>query len=194
MAKKSAKNGRKKGPAGRKLAAKAKRPARPKPSRKASPARSRPARPPRKKGAARKTGARPRPKAAAKKPARPVSRSRKASPKKAAGAGARGKAPRGSGRAGTSRDFRGRAGFELESPEVARGLGPETGGQSGDTEGLSRSELADSESVEELLEEGQAFEAGIVSGVENAPDADAAEVRTRQFPEDDVPQEYLDED
>jgi hypothetical protein len=75
-----------------------------------------------------------------------------------------------------------------------RGLGPEAGGQSGDTEGLSIAELADSESVEELLEEGQAFEAGIVSGVENAPDADKGGVRTRQVPEDDVPQEYLDED
>jgi len=75
-----------------------------------------------------------------------------------------------------------------------RGLGSEAGGQSGDTEGLSRAELADSESVEELLEEGQAFEAGIVSGVENAPDADKGGVRTRQVPEDDVPQEYLDED
>ena len=58
----------------------------------------------------------------------------------------------------------------------------------------SRAELADSESVEELLEEGQAFEAGVISGVENAPDADKGGVRTRQVPEDDVPQEYLDED
>src|SRR6266508_1630055 len=84
--------------------------------------------------------------------------------------------------------------FEVEKPEEARGLGPEAGGQSGDIEGLSREELADSESVEELIEEGQAFEAGIISGVENAPEADRGEVRTRQVPEDDVPQEYLDED
>ena len=48
--------------------------------------------------------------------------------------------------------------------------------------------------MEELLEEGQAFEAGVVSGVENAPDADEGEVRTREVPEDDVPREYLDED
>ena len=71
---------------------------------------------------------------------------------------------------------------------------PGAGGQSGDTEGLSDAEIADSESVEELVEEGQAFEAGVVSGVENAPNADEGEVRTRQVPEDDVPQEYLDED
>jgi hypothetical protein len=75
-----------------------------------------------------------------------------------------------------------------------RGLGPEAGGQSGDTEQISRAEIADSESVEELLEEGQAFEAGVVEGVENAPDADQGEVRTREVPEDDVPEEYLGKD
>ena len=86
------------------------------------------------------------------------------------------------------------AGSAVPTMSTTRGLGPEAGGQSGDTEGLSRAELADSESVEELLEEGQAFEAGVISGVENAPDADRGGVRTRQVPEDDVPQEYLDED
>lgn len=94
----------------------------------------------------------------------------------------------------TSRRPRGGADSRIESPLEERGLGPEAGGQSGDTEGLSREELAASESVEELLEEGQAFEAGVVSGVENAPDADEGEVRTREVPEDDVPREYLDED
>jgi hypothetical protein len=97
-------------------------------------------------------------------------------------------------RASPSPRPRGRTGSSFDTPLAERGLGPEAGGQSGDTEGLSREELAASESVEELLEEGQAFEAGIVSGVENAPDADRGEVRTRQGPEDDVPQEYLVED
>jgi len=97
-------------------------------------------------------------------------------------------------RAPAIRHARGRTGSAVDTPSAMRGLGPEAGGQSGDTEGLSRAELADSESVEELLEEGQAFEAGIVSGVENAPEADKGGVRTRQVPEDDVPQEYLDED
>lgn len=78
--------------------------------------------------------------------------------------------------------------------EEASGLGPGSAGQSGDTMGLSRSEIEGPESVEELLEEGQSFEAGIISGVEDAPDADQGEVRTRQFPEDDVPQEYLDDE
>jgi len=68
----------------------------------------------------------------------------------------------------------------------------EAAGQAGDTQGLPDNPEADSESVEELLEEGQAFEAGIVSGVENAPDPDVAEVTTREVPEDDVPPEYLD--
>jgi hypothetical protein len=89
---------------------------------------------------------------------------------------------------------RGTTESDLDTLSASRGLGAESGGQSGDTEGLSRAESADSESVEELLEEGQAFEAGIVSGVENAPDADKGGVRTRQVPEDDAPQEYLDED
>lgn len=80
------------------------------------------------------------------------------------------------------------------TPRGRRGLGAESGGQSGDTQGLSRRSYDDSESVEELMEEGQYMEAEAVSGVENAPDADQGEVRTRQFPEDDVPEEYKDED
>lgn len=80
------------------------------------------------------------------------------------------------------------------TPSGLRGLGAESGGQSGDTQGLSRRSYDDSESVEELMEEGQYMEAEAVSGVENAPDADQGEVRTREVPEDDVPQEYLDEE
>jgi hypothetical protein len=66
--------------------------------------------------------------------------------------------------------------------------------QSPDTRGASRAELADSESVDELLDEGNTFEAGVVTGVEEADDADEREVHTREFPEDDVPEEYLDKD
>ena len=67
-------------------------------------------------------------------------------------------------------------------------------GQSGDLQGLSDVEAADSESVDELVEEGNAFEADVVAGVENAGDADEKEVRTHEVPEDDVPGEYLDEE
>jgi|SRR5689334_12605194 len=64
----------------------------------------------------------------------------------------------------------------------------------GDDQGISRSERADSESVEELLEEGQAFEAAAVEGIEDALDADQGEIRTHEVPQDDVPSEYEDRD
>ena len=72
-----------------------------------------------------------------------------------------------------------------------KGVGPGSGGQSGDTQGLSDLAEAGSESVEELAEEGQSFEADVIAGVEDAPDADEGEVRSKQVPEDDVPSEYL---
>ena len=67
-------------------------------------------------------------------------------------------------------------------------------GQSGDDQGLPHDATADSESVEELVDEGNAFESGVVVGVENSKDASVSEVTTRQFPEDDVPEEYLNQD
>jgi hypothetical protein len=75
-----------------------------------------------------------------------------------------------------------------------KGVGPDSAGQSGDTQGLSDVAEAGPESVEELVEEGQSFEAEVISGIEDAPDPDVAEVHTRQVPEDDVPSEYLDRD
>ena len=75
-----------------------------------------------------------------------------------------------------------------------KGMGPGSAGQSGDTQGLSDVAEASSESVEELVEEGQFFEAEAISGVENAPDPDVAEVHTKQVREDDVPAEYLERD
>jgi len=73
-------------------------------------------------------------------------------------------------------------------PNKKSETGSNAAGQSGDLQGL------DSENVEQLVEEGQAFEAAAVSGIEDAPDADVAEVTTRHFPEDDVPEEYLERD
>jgi len=67
-------------------------------------------------------------------------------------------------------------------------------GQSGDLQGLPASPEADSQSVAELVEEGQSFEAGIVEGIENAPDPDQSEVKSSEAPEDDVPQEYTQKD
>ena len=66
--------------------------------------------------------------------------------------------------------------------------------QSGDLQGLSNVEAADSESVGELIEEGNAFEAEVVAGVEDAGSRVEREVRTHEVPEDDVPDEYLDKD
>ena len=130
------------------------------------------------------------PKKSAKKTAGKASVAKKAAPKKAVAkkkAPTKKKAPRAS-----------RATADQSSPtripQSQRGLGPESGGQAGDTQGLSRHESVDSESVEELMEEGQYLEAEAVSGVEDAPDADESEVHTREVLEDDVPEEYTDRD
>jgi len=65
---------------------------------------------------------------------------------------------------------------------------------SGDLEGLADDAEASLESVEELVDEGQYYEAEVVDGVENAPPADVAEVQTRERPEvagESVPDEEL---
>ena len=75
-----------------------------------------------------------------------------------------------------------------------KALRARAGAGGGDFGGVSTVESVDSESADELLEEGQAFESGIVSGVEDAPDADQGPVRTREVAQDDVPEEYDDKD
>src|SRR6266478_3650406 len=72
------------------------------------------------------------------------------------------------------------------------GLAARSGGQSGDLQGLSNLAGANSESVDELLEEGNAFEADVVKGVQDAGDADEGEVHSHEVPRDDVPGEHLD--
>ena len=81
----------------------------------------------------------------------------------------------------------------LEDSTEPQGLGPASAGQSGDLQGLSEIADADSESVEELVEEGQALEADVVAGVEKAGDGEA-QVRVHERPEDDVPEEYRERD
>lgn len=83
-------------------------------------------------------------------------------------------------------------GVPTEAP-VVKIRGRRSGRLSGDLQGLSGVEGADSESVAELVEEGNAFEAEVISGVE-AAGSDESEVRTHEVPRDDVPEEYLDED
>ena len=68
------------------------------------------------------------------------------------------------------------------------------GAGSGDLQGISTVEDVDSESEDELLEEGQSFEAGIIGGVERAGDEEGSEVVTHEVLEDDVPREYDEED
>ncbi len=69
-----------------------------------------------------------------------------------------------------------------------------TGSAPEDLHGSSEIEEADSESVDELLEEGNAFEAEVVKGVEDAERDIEGPVRTHEVPEDDIPQEYLDDE
>jgi hypothetical protein len=65
-----------------------------------------------------------------------------------------------------------------------------SGQLAGDLQGLERDEDVNSESVSELMEEGNFIEAEAVSGVE-AADAEEGEVPTHEVSEDDVPDEYL---
>jgi N utilization substance protein A len=82
----------------------------------------------------------------------------------------------------------------LEGGGDESGSGPDSAGQSGDVEGLSDEAEAASESVEDLVESGQYYEAEVVEGVEDAPDADVAEVTTHERPEtpnENIPEEEL---
>jgi Major intrinsic protein len=75
-----------------------------------------------------------------------------------------------------------------------KSFGPSSGDQAGDDQGLPDTAEADSESVKELVDEGQPFEASAVDGVEGTHEPEESGVRTRQVPEDDVPPEYLEQD
>jgi N utilization substance protein A len=67
-----------------------------------------------------------------------------------------------------------------EGPMPPDDVGPDSAGESGDTEGRSQVAEEAPQSVSELVEEGRDLEAGAVSGVENAPPADEAEVTTHE--------------
>ena len=70
-------------------------------------------------------------------------------------------------------------------------VGPASAGQSGDTQGLSDTEDASDLSVDELAEEDQALEAGIVDGVEDAANHPERPVHTHEEhrrPEDIPPE------
>ncbi len=100
----------------------------------------------------------------------------------------------GSGKTLAAKSRTGRSARRRGEPIGFSGTGPSSrsGGQAGDLQGVSDSQGSDSESVRELLEEGNTMEAEVVSGVQEAGDRSDREVRTHQTPEDDVPEEYLD--
>jgi hypothetical protein len=72
-------------------------------------------------------------------------------------------------------------------------VGSDSAGQSGDAQGLSPIEEANEESVEELSDTEQAYEADVVQGVEDAGDHPEREVRSHQDRnyrrDDDIPPE-----
>lgn len=85
--------------------------------------------------------------------------------------------------------------MDERSRKVRAETGTHAAGQSGDAQQIyDDAPLASSESVEELLEEGNVFEAEVVKGVEDAPDADAGPIRVHEIREDDVPEEYLNDE
>jgi hypothetical protein len=61
-------------------------------------------------------------------------------------------------------------------------VGPDSAGQSGDTQGLSPEADASDQSVEELSDTDQAYEAGIVEGVEDADNHPGRPVHTHEDP------------
>jgi hypothetical protein len=121
-------------------------------------------------------------------PTKTVKRHKKLSRKRSAPKSAKKKKASGKKQARKKSERLGVAEFSRE------GVGSRLGERSGDLQGLSRLEGADSESVDELVAEGNAFEADAVIGLEDAESADEREVRTHEVPEDDVPNEYLDKD
>jgi N utilization substance protein A len=84
----------------------------------------------------------------------------------------------------------------LPEGELQEGGGDESaeradaGGISGDAKGLSDQPTGNEDSVADLVESGQYYEAEVVEGVENAPDADEGEVVAHERPE--TPEDRLD--
>jgi hypothetical protein len=107
----------------------------------------------------------------------PVNRKRRSTPRSAV-------ASVSSGSEASTLDPKGRLIVETEEEALP---GVHKGDMSGDLQGLSTLELDDSESVSELIEEGQDLEAELIEGVEDAPDADEGDVRVHKAPQKGVP-------
>lgn len=89
-----------------------------------------------------------------------------------------------SGSEGSTLDPKGRLIVETEEEAVP---GIHKGDMSGDLQGLSTLEYDDSESVSELIGEGQDLEAELIEGIEDAPDADKGDVRVHGGPQPGPP-------
>jgi transcription termination/antitermination protein NusA len=70
----------------------------------------------------------------------------------------------------------------MEGGAAESATGPDSGGQSGDVTGLEEEPEAGPDSVEDLVETGQYYEAEVIEGIEDAPPADEAEVTTHERP------------
>ncbi len=70
----------------------------------------------------------------------------------------------------------------MEGGAAESATGPDSGGQSGDVTGLEDEPEAGPDSVEDLVETGQYYEAEVIEGIEDAPPADEAEVTTHERP------------
>jgi hypothetical protein len=89
-----------------------------------------------------------------------------------------------SGSEASSLDPKGRL---IDEREVEATPAEHRGDLAGDLQGLSGTELLDSESVIGLSETGQDLEAELIEGVEDALDPDQGEVRVHEAPQKDVP-------
>jgi hypothetical protein len=76
---------------------------------------------------------------------------------------------------------------QMSEPRTdANGVGPDSAGQSGDTQGLSGFADASDESVEELADTGQPYEAEVIDGVEAAADHPERPVPTHSTREERI--------
>ena len=82
----------------------------------------------------------------------------------------------------------------LPDADDEKDLGPNSAGQSGDTQGLSGNAESTSESAAELAEEGNYIDAAFVTGMERAAEDNPDTLRPRKRSEDDVAPEYLERD
>jgi hypothetical protein len=139
-----------------------------------------------------KKKAKTKPKKAASKPKRAAAKPKKAAPKKTAKPKIASRR-RKKNELGSDRALRSSLTDDVRlAPR--RDEGSLRAGQSGDLQGLSDVEDANSESVDELIEDGQSFEAEVVEGVEDVEDEKEVPSRGRFETEGEPPEDYGNKD